>query len=77
MRRACRKNPAPTSRLCLEGNGGTPLLLVTTELEVLASLESELVLGLADSALETKDNLLGLLGKKYSRKERTRRANGQ
>lgn len=59
MRRACSKNPVPTSRLCLEGNGGTPLLLVTTELEVLASLEGELVLGLADSALETEDNLLG------------------
>lgn len=77
MRRACSKNPAPTSRLCLEGNGGTPLLLVTTELEVLASLEGELVLGLADGALETEDNLLGLLGRKYSGKERTKRANGQ
>lgn len=44
---------------------------------MLASLESELVLGLADSALETEDNLLSLLGEKYSRKERTRRANGQ
>lgn len=77
MRRACSKNPAPTSRPCLEGNGGTPLLLVTTELEVLASLEGELVLGLADGALETEDNLLGLLGRKYSRKEWTKRVNGQ
>lgn len=38
----------------------TDLLLVTTQLEVFASLEGELVLRLADSALETQDNLLGL-----------------
>lgn len=44
---------------------------------MLASLEGELVLGLADGALETEDNLLRLLGEKYSRKERTKRANGQ
>ena len=37
-------------------------LLVTTELEVLATLEGELLLVLADGALKTEDNLLGGLG---------------
>jgi hypothetical protein len=40
----------------------TLLLLVTTELEVLAALQSHLVLVLADLALQTKNNLLGGLG---------------
>lgn len=43
----------------LENKGSTLGLLVTTKLEVLAALQSELLLGLASSALETKDNLLG------------------
>jgi len=38
------------------------LLLVTTKLEVLATLEDELVLALARSALETEDDFLGLAG---------------
>lgn len=37
----------------------TLLLLVTTELEVLASLQRKLSLGLADNALQSDDNLLG------------------
>jgi hypothetical protein len=40
----------------------TLLLLVTAELEVLATLEGHLHLVLADGALETEDNLLGRLG---------------
>jgi len=40
----------------------TLLLLVTTELKVLAALQSHLVLVLANLALHTKDNLLGGLG---------------
>jgi hypothetical protein len=46
----------------LESKGGTSLLLVSTELEVLAPLEGHLGLCLAGGALETEDNLLGLLG---------------
>lgn len=38
----------------------TPLLLVTTKLKVLASLQGELVLGLARGALESEDDFLGL-----------------
>jgi len=40
----------------------TLLLAVTTELEVLAALQGDLVLVLADLALQTKDDLLGGLG---------------
>jgi len=43
----------------LEDKSGTLGLLVTTQLEVLASLQSELLLGLAGSALKTQDDLLG------------------
>lgn len=39
-------------------------LLVTTQLEVLATLQGTLVLDLADGALKTKNNLLGSLGLK-------------
>jgi hypothetical protein len=46
----------------LEDESSTLGLLVTTKLEVLAALESELLLGLAGSALEAEDNLLGGLG---------------
>jgi hypothetical protein len=49
----------------LEGDGGTTLLLVTAELEVLASLEGELVLRLARGALEAEDDFLGLLGERW------------
>lgn len=38
------------------------LLLVTTQLEVLASLQGELSLGLADNTLQSQHNLLGGLG---------------
>ena len=37
----------------------TLLLLVTTKFKVLASLERKLSLGLADSAFQTEDDLLG------------------
>jgi len=40
----------------------TLLLLVTTKLKVLATLQGHLVLVLADLALHTKDDLLGSLG---------------
>ncbi len=52
----------------LEVDGCSTLLLVSTELEVLAALEDDLVLGLARGALETKDDLLGLLGKEAQTK---------
>jgi len=42
-------------------DGGSTLLLISTEFEVLATLEDELVLALARGALETKNDLLGLL----------------
>lgn len=45
---------------CARQKAETDLLLVTAELEVLASLEGELVLRLARGALETQDDLLGL-----------------
>ena len=53
--------PAQTITTRLELDGGTTLLLVTTKLEVLAALEGELGLDLADGALETQNDLLGLL----------------
>jgi hypothetical protein len=46
----------------LENKSSTLGLLVTTQLEVLAALQGELLLGLASSALETQDDLLGGLG---------------
>ncbi|KAL2274927.1 hypothetical protein FJTKL_02659 [Diaporthe vaccinii] len=46
----------------LEHKGGTLGLLVTTQLEVLASLQGQLQLGLARGALETQHNLLRGLG---------------
>jgi len=46
----------------LEGKSLALLLLVTTELKVLAALQGDLVLVLADLALQTKDDLLGGLG---------------
>jgi hypothetical protein len=46
----------------LEGKSSTLGLLVTTKFKVLAALEGELHLVLADGAFETKDNLLGSLG---------------
>ena len=60
--RALQQLPAPSrsSRSALKADGGTPLFLVSSQLKVLASLQGELVLGLARRALETKDNLLGL-----------------
>jgi hypothetical protein len=48
--------------VCLEDKSSTLGLLVTTKFKVLATLESELHLVFADSAFETKDNLLGSLG---------------
>jgi hypothetical protein len=53
-------HPEQTRRL--ENKSSTLGLLVTTKFEVLATLESELHLVLADSTLETQDNLLGGLG---------------
>lgn len=53
--------PSP-SVLRLEDKGSTLGLLVTTQLEVLASLQSQLQLGLAGRALETQHDLLGGLG---------------
>lgn len=47
---------------CLENQSSTLGLLVTTQLEVLATLQGQLQLGLALGALETQDNLLGGLG---------------
>ena len=44
----------------LELDSSTTLLLVTTQLEMLASFQGELLLGLAHGALETEDDLLGL-----------------
>lgn len=46
----------------LENQSSTLGLLVTTQLEVLATLQGQLQLGLALRALETQDNLLGGLG---------------
>lgn len=46
----------------LELQGLALLLLVTTQLEVLASLQSQLGLGLANNTLQSQDNLLGGLG---------------
>lgn len=43
----------------LKLNGLTLLLLVTTKLKVLASLQRKLTLGLARSALKSQNNLLG------------------
>jgi hypothetical protein len=55
--RAQQKREKEETRL--EDKGSTLGLLVTTELEVLASLKGELCLGLAGSALKTEHNLLG------------------
>lgn len=49
-------------RSSLEDEGGVLLLLVTTELEVLASLERNVRSVLALGALETQNDLLGGLG---------------
>jgi hypothetical protein len=46
----------------LENESSTLCLLVTTKLEVLASLQRQLELGLALDTLQSKDNLLGGLG---------------
>jgi hypothetical protein len=54
------QNPEPNKEIAkLEDKSSTLGLLVTTQLEVLAALQSELLLGLALSALETQDDLLG------------------
>lgn len=45
--------------LSLELQSLTLLLLVTTQLEVLTTLQSQLGLGLADNTLQTQNNLLG------------------
>jgi len=55
-------NSHPEQIRHLEDKSSTLGLLVTTKFEVLATLERELHLVLADSALETQDNLLGGLG---------------
>lgn len=54
--------PIDTSRPHLEGEGSTLLLLVTTKLKVLASLERHVRAVLAGCALESEDDLLGRLG---------------
>lgn len=54
------KQPLPFPRL--EDKSSTLGLLVTTQLEVLASLQRQLQLGLARVALETEHDLLGGLG---------------
>lgn len=46
----------------LEHQSRTLRLLVTTQLEVLASLQGQLALGLALDALQSQDDLLGGLG---------------
>jgi hypothetical protein len=46
----------------LENQSSTLRLLVTTKLEVLASLQRKLELGLALDTLQSQDNLLGGLG---------------
>jgi hypothetical protein len=46
---------------CLELQSLTLLLLVTTKLEVLTTLQSQLSLGLTNNTLQTQDNLLGSL----------------
>jgi hypothetical protein len=57
------RNPEPNKEIAnLENKSSTLGLLVTTQLEVLATLQSELLLGLAGSALKTQDDLLGGLG---------------
>jgi hypothetical protein len=57
------QNPEPNKEIAkLEDKSSTLGLLVTTKLEVLATLQSELLLGLARGALETEDDLLGGLG---------------
>ena len=53
---------SPSTATNLEVDGSTSLLLVSSQLEVLASLEGKLVLGLASGALETDDDFLGLQG---------------
>lgn len=54
------RNPEPNKEIAnLENKSSTLGLLVTTQLEVLATLQSELLLGLAGSALKTQDDLLG------------------
>jgi hypothetical protein len=55
-------NSHPEQKRHLENKSSTLGLLVTTKFKVLATLESHLHLVLADSALETQDNLLGSLG---------------
>lgn len=45
----------------LELQSLTLLLLVTTQLEVLTTLQGQLSLGLANNTLQTQDNLLGSL----------------
>ena len=57
-----RRGEKRGERQSLEDKRGVLLLLVTTELEVLATLEGELCLGLALCALQSQDNLLGGLG---------------
>lgn len=51
-----------TSQSNLKLQGLTLLLLVTTQLEVLTSLQSQLSLGLASNTLQSQNNLLGGLG---------------
>lgn len=46
----------------LELQGLALLLLVTTQLEVLTSLQSQLGLGLANNTFQSQDDLLGGLG---------------
>lgn len=54
------RNQEPNKEIAnLENKSSTLGLLVTTQLEVLATLQSELLLGLAGSALKTQDDLLG------------------
>lgn len=55
----CRKVQNNPTGQRLELQGLALLLLVTTQLKVLTSLQSQLGLGLADNTLQSQDNLLG------------------
>lgn len=54
----CRRPKRQEQVPHLEHQSSTLRLLVTTKLEVLASLQGQLQLGLAGGALETQNNLL-------------------
>lgn len=64
-----RRKLHPTQTISTQwGDFGQYLgLLVTTEFEVLASLQDKLVLSLAGGALQTQNDLLGSLGLQWGR----------